>query len=260
MIENPYPRRWKDLQRGVAQILRELGLTVEIEKTVATPRGSVELDVFAIDEASLDKIKYVVECKNWSRNVSQSTVHAFTTVMHEVGANIGFIVSKKGLQSGAGKYTNYTNISGMTYGEFQQRYLGAWLSRYFMPTIGNAGYPLSQYVEPMNSRRISVEAFPTPQALRNLRKLQRHYVGLELVTTMFRTSRSMQALMGGSTDIPTDFNAMMVWLNRALQGVVVLKATCFRELMQELLGLIQTATADFNSIFPLSTHNTGEPI
>jgi hypothetical protein len=96
MIEDPYPRRWRDLQHGIARILNELGLRVEIEKKVVTPRGSVELHVFAVDEASVDNITYVIECKNWSRSVNQSIVHSFTTVMHEVGAHIGFIVSKRG--------------------------------------------------------------------------------------------------------------------------------------------------------------------
>jgi hypothetical protein len=125
MIENPYAYGWKDLQGGVARILTELGLRVELERTVITPRGAVELDVFAIDEASVDDITYVIERKNWSRSVNQSVVHSFTTVMHEVGAHIGFIVSKKGLQSGAREYTRNTNITGMTYAEFQQRYLRA---------------------------------------------------------------------------------------------------------------------------------------
>jgi hypothetical protein len=230
MIEDPYPRRWKDLQHGIARILNELGLRVEIEKKVVTPRGSVELDVFAVDEASVDNITYVIECKNWSRSVNQSIVHSFKTVMHEVGVRIGFIVSKRGLQSRAREYTRNTNIEGMTYAQFQQRYLRAWLSRYFMPTIGYAGDALSQYIEPINSRRFRMEADLAPDARAHLCALQRHYAALGFIAAMFATSRFMQALTVEFTDVPADFDTIKNQLNQALHGGVVFKAKYLRDL------------------------------
>lgn len=115
MIDDPLPTNWKDLQNGVQRIFRNVGLYAEVEANVETPRGSVNVDVLAIDPKSVDKIRYIVECKNWSNSVPQSVVHSFTTVMHETGANIGFIISKHGLQQGAKQYTQNTNITGMTY-------------------------------------------------------------------------------------------------------------------------------------------------
>jgi len=111
------------------------------------------VDVLAVDVRSLDKIKYLVECKNWGSAIPQLVVHSFTTVMHETGANIGFIISKHGLQKGAERYTQSTNIVGMTYLEFQQRYFHAWWQRYFCPRIGDAAHNPLQYVEPCNSVR-----------------------------------------------------------------------------------------------------------
>ncbi len=93
LIENPEPSDWKILQSGVCRIFNEIGLKAETEKKIKTPRGIVELDVFAVDPGSVDNIQYVVECKNWKTAIPQSVVHSFTTVMHEVGANIGYIVS-----------------------------------------------------------------------------------------------------------------------------------------------------------------------
>ncbi len=153
MIEEPYPQTWLDLQNGVGQIFNEIGLTAEIGKVVTTPRGNVELDVYAVDEDSVDKIKYVVECKNWATSIPQTVVHAFTTVMHEVGGNIGYIISKEGLQTGAIEYTKNTNITGLSYKEFQRKYFSVWFERYFVPQIGDTVDALTQYVEPINSRR-----------------------------------------------------------------------------------------------------------
>lgn len=120
MIDNPIPLTWQDLQTNVNQILHEIGLQSEIGKIIETPRGRVEIDVYAIDINSVDKIKYIIECKNWTNAIPQSVVHSFTTVMHETGGNIGFIISQKGLQSGAEGYTKNTNIKGLTYLDFQK--------------------------------------------------------------------------------------------------------------------------------------------
>jgi hypothetical protein len=56
LIENPNPRNWRALQAGVCRLLNEIGLTAETGKIVDTPRGKVEIDVFAVDEQSVDKI------------------------------------------------------------------------------------------------------------------------------------------------------------------------------------------------------------
>lgn len=118
MIDKPTPSTWQELQINVNQILLEIGLESEIGKTIETPRGNVEIDVYAIDTKSVDRIKYIIECKNWANAIPQSVVHAFTTIMHESGGNIGYIISQKGLQSGAESYTKNTNIRGLTYLEF----------------------------------------------------------------------------------------------------------------------------------------------
>jgi restriction system protein len=41
------PTSWKDLQNNVGQILRNCGFEVEVEKTINSVRGSVEIDVYA---------------------------------------------------------------------------------------------------------------------------------------------------------------------------------------------------------------------
>ena len=70
--------------------------------------------------------------------------------MHEIGANIGFVISKQGLQSGAESYTQHTNISGFTYEQFQDRYFEIWHKRFFVTKIGNSVDSIVQYVIPKN--------------------------------------------------------------------------------------------------------------
>ncbi|MFS7192253.1 restriction endonuclease [Serratia proteamaculans] len=92
MIDDPLPENWQDLQTGVQRIFRNVGLLAEVEVDLETPRGSVNVDVLATDVRSVDKIRYIVECKNWGSSIPQTVVHSFTTVMHETGANIGLLV------------------------------------------------------------------------------------------------------------------------------------------------------------------------
>lgn len=111
MIDDPFPPDWRALQAGVCRLFNDIGLSAEVEVERPTPRGRVVVDVFATDENSVDNITYIVECKNWNSAIPKTVVHAFTTVMQETGANIGYIVSQHGLQSGAEEYTRHTNIT-----------------------------------------------------------------------------------------------------------------------------------------------------
>lgn len=144
------PTDWRDLQNKVHLLLTQIGLHSEIEKTLSTPRGNVEVDVYAIDPNSVDQISYIVECKNWNQAVNQSIIHAFTTVMHETGGDIGYIISKKGFQSGAKEYSRYTNIRLFTFDDFQKHYMKIWLIKNFSKKLGNALDRCNQYCEPIN--------------------------------------------------------------------------------------------------------------
>lgn len=147
------PKNWKDLQNKVNYILSCVGLVSEIEKSVATPRGTVTIDVLAYDPNSLDKIQYLVECKNWNKKVPQAIIHGFTTVMQETGANIGYVISKKGFQKGAEEYKNSTNIRLFSYDEFQNHYFLNWYCLYFIEEVYETSDILIQFTEPLNSTR-----------------------------------------------------------------------------------------------------------
>lgn len=45
MITPNEPETWQQLQEEVARILRECGFAVEVERTLTTVRGAVEIDV-----------------------------------------------------------------------------------------------------------------------------------------------------------------------------------------------------------------------
>ncbi len=69
----------------------------------------------------------VVECKLWRKRIPQENVFAVKTIVEDVGASMGILVSEAGVQGGALKYLSApSNIYAMTFAELQD-YVGHWL-------------------------------------------------------------------------------------------------------------------------------------
>lgn len=220
------------------------------EVDVKTPRGSVNVDVFATDGGSVDNIKYIVECKNWGTPIPQTVVHAFTTVMHETGANIGFIISKQGLQCGAEQYTTNTNITGLTYLEFQQRYFEVWWYRYFCPRIGDAGDRLWEFVEDYNPDRDEKYETLTDPAKDEFDRLKKAYYPSGMIFSMFNMhiiSPTMETT--GKLLIPPA--NLQEFLERLALITPHIRWRCstFRELLEGVLEYLSDAVEEFNALF-----------
>lgn len=246
MIENPYPEDWRDLQKGVCSILNEIGLNAEEGKILKTPRGSIELDIYAIDEKSVDKIKYVVECKNWTSSIPQSVVHSFTTVMHEIGANIGYIISKHGLQSGAKEYIRNTNILGLTYEEFQKRYFSIWYEKCFVTKIGDVVDPLAQYVEPFNSFRDQRIAQLSEIKRKEFSELIKKYYNFGSAMSFFEFPRYSPHF---GMPAPENINDLKRKIVSTLGKDYEFRADYYRELLNQIRSKVIEVTKEFNAIF-----------
>lgn len=149
MITSTVPDDWRDLQDAVGRMLAECGFDVEIEKKVETVRGTVELDVFAQEEVKGRRYSIVVECKHWKSRIPQNVVHGFRTVVADLGANIGYIVSTAGFQEGAFQARELTNIELLTWEQLQDKFELSWYESYFSPQIAEHLDPLLTYSEPL---------------------------------------------------------------------------------------------------------------
>lgn len=119
---------WQDLQNKVASFFQEMGYHTTTPKIIElAARGRKEIDVYIEDpRASVNQVM-LVECKFWTRSVSQDTVHSMHTIMHGSGANTGFIISKAGFQRGAYEAASNTNIHLLTWEELQHKFGRQWL-------------------------------------------------------------------------------------------------------------------------------------
>ena len=106
----------------------ECGCQAERQKHLDLPRGSVDVDVYARDATREPVLTIVCECKQWSTAVPKQVVHAFRTVVDEVGANIGFIISAHGFQRGAIQAAENTCVHLVTWEEFQARFFDRWFA------------------------------------------------------------------------------------------------------------------------------------
>lgn len=250
MIDEPYPKRWQDLQSGVCRLFRNVGLAADVEVDIKTPRGSVNVDVLAVDRRSLDQIKYIVECKNWNSSVPQSVVHSFTTVMHETGANIGFIISKYELQSGAEQYTQNTNIVGLTYLELQQRYFEAWWRRYFCPRVGDAADRVLQYTEMFNWRRDEAYANLPDEKKKIFDRLRAQYTVHSWTLSMFNFETVSPRLNTGRLlDVPSDLDRFKREVLSSISPGVEWHCSNFRDLLDLILQFLHDVEEEFNELF-----------
>lgn len=127
IFDNP-PGTWQELQEYVARVFREIDYTeVYSPYEITGVRGTKEVDVYAINSSVVPSNKIACECKYWEKRVEQDVVHGFRSVMQDNGINTGFIISKKGFQSGAYEAANNTPVVLVSFDQFMDLFFATWL-------------------------------------------------------------------------------------------------------------------------------------
>lgn len=244
------PLDWKDLQEKVCLILNQIGFEASIGKLLTTGRGEVEVDVYAVDPFSIDRIDYIIECKNWDAKIPQTVVHAFTTVMTETGSNVGYIISKAGFQKGAYDYIKNTSIKNFTFDEFQKRYEKRWIMEYFNPKVYDASDALIQYTELINSRRERYLSTLNSAELDWFRTLQKKYTSfanLLLSYSQYHLKNNYQVNIVLGELPQLDFVKFKDILSQ--YSGTQLQSACYADLLDELLAEIAHVTGEFHALF-----------
>ena len=124
-------RDWRSFQDEVARLFNRIhGCVARVNQPVRGARiGTVHVDVLAEFRDPNAKsfrrghrftFTVIVECKFWKRPIPQEKVFALKTIVEDVGAAMGIIVSETGLQRGAVEYINHpVNVRAMTFKELQ---------------------------------------------------------------------------------------------------------------------------------------------
>ncbi len=102
--------RWREYQEQAAALFRELGFDVHTDLRVTGARGSHDVDVYASFERAGLAVNWIIECKRWKRPVDKSHVLTLRSIVEDVGADRGILLSESGVQSGAVAVTDKSNV------------------------------------------------------------------------------------------------------------------------------------------------------
>ena len=102
---------WKQYQEKVSSIFRAAGCDAEVDKVAEGVREKHKIDVYVKFKQYGIECIWVIECKYWNTNVPKEKVLALQSIVDDIGADRGVIVSKSGFQSGTIRAAVKTNIT-----------------------------------------------------------------------------------------------------------------------------------------------------
>ena len=101
---------WKAYEDQTAEFFRGLGCKVEVGASIQGARATHVVDVWVVFTRFGMQTKWVVECKCWQTNVPKEKVLALKSLVEDVGADRGILVSQVGFQPGAVRAAEHTNV------------------------------------------------------------------------------------------------------------------------------------------------------
>lgn len=105
-------KRWEEYQHQAASLLCELGFSIQVNAQVTEANGAAHaIDVAARRTVAGVDLLWIVECKYWNRPVPIEKVLALRTLVLDLGADRGLLMSESGFQSGAIRTANQKNIT-----------------------------------------------------------------------------------------------------------------------------------------------------
>lgn len=243
MLTSRIPTDWRDLQESVAAILRECGFSVEVEKLMETVRGNVEIDVFAEEQIHGRRYVALCECKHWIARVPQTVIHGFRTVVADTGANVGYIVSLAGFQSGALTAAELTNIRLVTWEQFQEAFEATWIEHHLLQTVTERLDSLFSCTEPLLPGRFLHLEGERRERFYGLRRKHEAF-GVMIFTCFTSYTRAF----GHKAPLPP--LPLRTFLKDGVENFPddVLDAVGYRDLMEAVLRHGEAATAEFNAL------------
>lgn len=101
---------WNEYQEEAAAFFRSIGLDAETNVTMEGVRTRHAVDVVVRSHHVGFDVTWLVECKFWDTPVSKLHVLGLRTIVLELGADRGIVLSESGFQSGAHEAATLTNV------------------------------------------------------------------------------------------------------------------------------------------------------
>lgn len=114
-------KKWYEFQELIAEHFRSLGAIAQTNISVEGIRTKHDIDILVLTKFLGADIKWVIEAKYWKSKIPKEKVLALRTIVDEVGADKGFLISEKGFQSGAIAAAHKTNVELVQFSALKQR-------------------------------------------------------------------------------------------------------------------------------------------
>jgi len=111
MSEKP---EWYEFQETICSHFNSIGVRAETNVKIQGVRTSHDIDILVKTKYLGQDLLWLVEAKKWESKVNKLQVLGLRTIVDDVGADRGFIISEKGFQSGAIEAAKNTNIRLIT--------------------------------------------------------------------------------------------------------------------------------------------------
>ncbi len=189
---------WKKFQEVTAQVFRQIGCVVKEDISVEGARSKHDVDVLVGFDSHGFKVKWVLECKAWNTNIPKEKVMALRSIVEDVGADKGFIISKIGFQPGATESAKSTNIELITLDELKE-------------IISASVVPFMNFPEPSH-RPLPKVMTVSGLALKNLRnpEIGTHPDIYRAYLLLNRCQRTQKAAAAGLSKIHTTYSVVLL--------------------------------------------------
>ena len=101
---------WYRFQETICDHFKSIGARAETNVRVQGTRTTHDIDILVKTKFLGQDLLWIVEAKKWNSKINKLQVLGLRTIVNDVGADKGFIISEKGFQSGAIEAANNSNI------------------------------------------------------------------------------------------------------------------------------------------------------
>lgn len=113
------PPDWYQFQEQIKEHFISIGADAETNVTIQGVRTKHDIDVYVKTKFLGEDLIWLVEAKNWKSNINKSQVLTLRSIVDDIGADRGFIISSSGFQSGAIEAAQNTNVKLKTFEEMK---------------------------------------------------------------------------------------------------------------------------------------------
>lgn len=117
--KNKMKEPWYEFQEQICTHFKSLGFDAETNKTIEGVRTNHDIDIYVKTKFFGQNVIWIVEAKKWESKVNKLQVLGLRTIINDIGADRGFIISENGFQKGAIEAIKNTNITLNTFEEFK---------------------------------------------------------------------------------------------------------------------------------------------